>query len=829
MSALRDELESILKSENGTALRKFLLSLTDDQRAEIAPTAIAAYKQAFKISWSSKHVPLRLNAVLATASSAQIQKVPFVWADTSDLDLELLRKLRPPTFQTWIEGRIAARRIQYEHLIQLVKEGLCTRPDTDDFITFMMGSFRILGFNVPLVPYFKEDKEFLEHYAWRLFEVEGDSENNLAGQDKYCAPDRTWEYLLVELSRSGDLPRERLLDCSLQALDRGFGQFRSGWHSRFHEALKPTIEERIARTDMYAHLLGSSIPPTVSLALDALVVIDKASPLQSEVLLQHIEPVLSSKSKSTVKSAILLIDRAMTRDSENASALFQVAMRGLIHESPDVQKQILKLLAKVPGGIDHSLRAELAQYEPSLAPSVQGRNGSSPARLTRETYVEIKRELPSPLETNAQIVEFDTIDQVIAGCSYSLEHSADVLEVERALQGIVRFSSMLPADFAARAAALKKRASQIVKSKSESVTWLNRQFAAFVIGWITSATAPDLSRRNAVENERFMHRRLEKLLQRVIKRESLPEFCAPTHERGFIHPRVLLERWNQWQAAGCVPDEEELVIGLLRMPLGHLSELLPQYVGVPGEFWDACRYATGYSETKRGDSQIWIAADAYRNPVVPAVLLDLGTGPIWTQPSQLDFMRTLGLCYPALRNQYVASGIRRLGSMLDGSWEFDRCARAYIEPLLDPSFPFDRDSYHILACSLIVAEPSFVGIARDVLIQLVELDRLSIEQLGKELGVFIYCGRGKAKRMTASLWDVARISDKHLSAVRQLLERALQGGEIVPRDISVYLELFNELLHSEGIMLNNQETRAHLESLKTGGKAAKLVRELLGA
>ena len=73
MSALRDELESILKSENGTALRKFLLSLTDDQRAEIAPTAIAAYKQAFKISWSSERVPLRLNAVLATASTAQIQ------------------------------------------------------------------------------------------------------------------------------------------------------------------------------------------------------------------------------------------------------------------------------------------------------------------------------------------------------------------------------------------------------------------------------------------------------------------------------------------------------------------------------------------------------------------------------------------------------------------------------------------------------------------------------------------------------------------------------------------------------------------------------------
>ena len=32
-----------------------------------------------------------------------------------------------------------------------------------------------------------------------------------------------------------------MLDASLDALNRGFSQFRAGWYSRLHEALKPQL------------------------------------------------------------------------------------------------------------------------------------------------------------------------------------------------------------------------------------------------------------------------------------------------------------------------------------------------------------------------------------------------------------------------------------------------------------------------------------------------------------------------------------------------------------------------------------------------------------
>ena len=847
MTIARKDFEDVLVSNDRSALRRLLEGQSEDQRAVFAPVAISAYKKAFRDHWSKVQFPL--NAVLSTATSSQLQKLTFPFIHIDTLDMELLTSLRPSTLETWVHGRIADRRITYECVAKLIESGLCTRPDTDDYIVFMMASYPSVWFTNSPKSSDTTDKQFIKHYVWRLFEVEGNSENSLAAHDKYSAANRTWEYLLLELSQSGNLPRERLLDASLQALDRGFIQFRSGWYSRFHEALKPTIEERIARTHAYAQLLGSSIPPTVTFAIDALKEIDTAESLSSELLLQHIEPVLLSKAKSTVKGALSLIEHAMTRDPAKVNNLCLIALRGLTHDSPDVQAQILKLLGKVPGGIDDTIRMELAQYEDSLASSLQSKLSDLllkssvgvshvPASFTLKSktlhamYTEQKQQLPNPLETNARLIEFETIDQVIAGCSYSLEHPNEVIEIERALQGILRLSPQLPPDFISRSAALKKRALHFAKARSESVTMLNRKFAAFVGSWLTASVSPHINqlRSDAVPAERFIHRRFDRLLNQIIACDPLPEFCASTHERGFIDPTLLLERWHQRIAAGRLPGDEDQAIALLRIPLAHLPALLPEYVDVPGEFWDACRFATGYTDTKgSGESQLWAAADAYRNPVVSTAILDLGDGPIWMQPHDLDLLRALHDSYPSLRNQFVASGLRRLGSMIEGSWQLDRCARAYIEPMLDQSFQFDRNSYHALACGLIIAEPAFVGIARDILIQLIELDRLSIEQLGKELGVFIYCGTGKAKRMTASLWDVARVGEKHSSATRQLLERALQGGEVVPREMSVYLELLNELLHAEGLTLTNPVTRAHLESIKAGGKAAKLIRDLLKA
>src|SRR5262249_16794650 len=160
----------------------------------------------------------------------------------------------------------------------------------------------------------------------------------------------------------------------------------------------------------------------------------------------------------------------------------------------------------------------------------------------------------------------------------------------------------------------------------------------------------------------------------------------------------------------------------------------PQFASLKGDFWQAVTFATGHSDIeRRTDTPLWLAASFYRTPVQPATLFSLGEGHIWTHQTDLDFVRCLGSYFPATRNQFVPSGIQHIGSAIDWFQQPERCLRAYIEVMLDPAFIFDRDAHHALAASLILPDPECAGIARDILIQLIESSRLSVDQLGNEI------------------------------------------------------------------------------------------------
>ena len=69
----------------------------------------------------------------------------------------------------------------------------------------------------------RRNPDLLVEDVWRVFEVEGGGENSLAAYDKYSSAENRWRTALVELGNDGSLDRERLLDASLDALQRGFG------------------------------------------------------------------------------------------------------------------------------------------------------------------------------------------------------------------------------------------------------------------------------------------------------------------------------------------------------------------------------------------------------------------------------------------------------------------------------------------------------------------------------------------------------------------------------------------------------------------------------
>src|SRR5262249_24610029 len=155
-----------------------------------------------------------------------------------------------------------------------------------------------------------QDPTFLKEDLWRLFEIEGGGEYSLANREKYARPEGQWCTTLVQLAAQQKLPRGRLLDASLEALERDFAQFRAGWFSRFHDMLQPPLEERAAVVERYLQLLASHNPPTVSFALASLKTLENAKTLSAASVVEHIQPALGARHKSTVSTALHLLDKA---------------------------------------------------------------------------------------------------------------------------------------------------------------------------------------------------------------------------------------------------------------------------------------------------------------------------------------------------------------------------------------------------------------------------------------------------------------------------------------------------------------------------------------
>ena len=159
-------------------------------------------------------------------------------------------------------------------------------------------------------PLIADDPGLLDTEVWRLFEVEGGGEDSLANHEKFFGD--TWGDVFRDLAARDAVVRQRLLDVSLAALARDFTTYRAGWFSRFHESLVPTDDERAQRTDAYLKLLRSSVGPTVSMVIAALVRIDRAGRLPADDLLGRISPVLGDGPAGTAKAALGLVGRAGT-------------------------------------------------------------------------------------------------------------------------------------------------------------------------------------------------------------------------------------------------------------------------------------------------------------------------------------------------------------------------------------------------------------------------------------------------------------------------------------------------------------------------------------
>ena len=213
-------------------------------------------------------------------------------------------------------------------------------------------------------------------------------------------------------------------------------------------------------------------------------------------------------------------------------------------------------------------------------------------------------------------------------------------------------------------------------------------------------------------------------------------------------------------------------------------------------------------------------------------LIDLGQSPIFGTSRELELLKWESILFPRLQGIFFKAGARWAATRINYFDAHDRSLRSYMHSLCHFIDRMPPGGIELMALGLISPDPECAGCARDAVIQSIDSCRLDVEQIGAESSKLLHSQVSKAKRLAASLAEIARISEGHARAVIAILESIFKYEEDkmteAPREIVSLLELLYELLEATGSNIKSDETRKYLQNLKSGGRAGRLAQQLLG-
>ncbi|QSQ13119.1 DUF6493 family protein [Myxococcus landrumensis] len=610
-------LDEVLASPSPEACAALLQEMTPDQRRQLGIEVRQRARQFREEDWQREDDAARMlryeqGRVLAMLCFLTLP--PSEWTEQLLLGLpletgEVAAKLKLSGFESAAERLVEFTPRNYSVARALVREGVSHRPTHDNYTLGLLYDTRFDA--NPL----DEDPGVREHEVWRLFEVEGGGERSLAARDKYTAKEQTWTQVFLRHMRQGTLERGRLLDATLGALERDFAAFRAGWFSRFHEAMEPTAEEMEQHRDRYLRLLGSSIPATVSLALDVVTTLHARKPLLLDSALPALEPVVLARHKSAALQAVKLLKSLGTAVTDEDSARVALALViGFSHEAVEVQKAVLKALeslAKAPGdtlraavaerldGVAASLKPQVqtwlghgaASTSVPAAKTLQARPGDDFAPTTTQAAPgSTSGARPSaatpaaPTDARFAVTPITTVDELLTALSSCIEDAGTPMAVERVLDGVARLGRQRPDDFARKTSALAQRAKKLgAKSYGEPLSY---HLACLALAWLApSGEARATLRQLPCETMEHEHDVFVRLLSERIQAIAVALdaghdeglLSMPTHEGGWIAPETLMDRLLARAPGAGEPSDADLGLALCRLaPLEETTALSPK-------------------------------------------------------------------------------------------------------------------------------------------------------------------------------------------------------------------------------------------------------------
>lgn len=513
------ELKRLLENGDKNGVRKFFSKMPEKDRRGYAHVAAANLKSVKK-NWfvelepgTRGRNPLLSAAELAffeTATFSELQKMGLRWTPDHPSCLQILIERRPDWTGDSVEALLNGTYYwgSWDLVRSLIKEGLISKPDHPHYYLGMLEALGGRFAKGDLQEKLEAEPDLLDD-IWKLFEHDGGGEVSLANVDRFTHR-TSWSGTMLELMKKKKLPRARLLDCTVSALERDFNHYRAKWFFTFFDMLEPTPKELAGFASRIIGLLNNTAPNVVTWAFEKVQTLAKLDSTDPAEVIRSMEPVLRSRNKGIVLDVLKLI-RDLAADANTKSATAAVVPVALQHEKPDVQNKALDLLSSM-GPISADAQRSLRDVIPGLAASVRkraeamcttpegtvgkkqvtskARTGSSKTGTTSLPSLDagLKQKFAiDQLEQNLKksvfeipAAEFDgtdllrlnvvepvspitDVEELIDECLKAIEDGSLIVDIERCLDGIASLCDSLPENFDALAAPLLKRVRQKIR------------------------------------------------------------------------------------------------------------------------------------------------------------------------------------------------------------------------------------------------------------------------------------------------------------------------------------------------------------------------------
>ena len=829
--------------ERGDAARvRDLVAQASEKERRAAEKDVNGRFLSLRYSWNAAHARRRKAAVAAWCGTVTARQVASEWFHVDEtpgdhLHYEVIaargRRFVETVARNTVEDGVLT---SYRLVRWALRAGLIEAPADRD--AYVRGMVTRLGWGFRegtpgIYDSLVADPELLEDELWAIFEIDCGGELASAnewtpgGERAFEKAENRWQAALLRLSAEGRIDRARLLDVSLDALQRDFRPSTVGWYAKLHEALEPTPDERRERIESYLALLAGPAPAAMKQGLTGLRAIEADVPATE--LARAAAGPLSQKQKNLAVTMLRLLEGAAERDPASRPELLDAVALALGHERPDVQERALGLLERYA---EEAPQAALLGLAETVAPQLRSR---AQALTGIEGEPEQEPELavrppgppPEPVQPRMSLERLraqapplrpvESVDELIELAARLLEGHGAGDDVERLLEGVSRLCDERPPGFERRTAGLRQRV-------EEGETWgfgTSARVAMFTVvsAWVTGR------RRLRVRFGKppatllgFLTSRAVEVAARAARGNARPLLAFPTHAGGWLDPDVLAERERGFGRFLNRPGAADQLQAGLRTRM-------PDDVPIP--------YARRVATLREwGRERRSIDLGAGRLPAglgtLDGAVAAVGAASkesIWLRAPAWGSWDRLGSAWsltvlPAHPEVAFAGAAQAIGESLDANPQLN--PEPALEHALDPAVPLSPVAWLAVAGALVAKAPDLHRLATDVLVASIDDARFDADAAGEALAWLAGQGLAKVSRLEGPLRDAGRASPLHAAQVVRLTEALLAHLGATPHGLHASLEAALEHATTARAAIERTDARTALERI--AGEVSKLGR-----